>query len=356
MSYQKEWGIIISKKTSKFVTVYLDLVSLKRFFFRVKDSEVFNAVISYTLMRDSCLIIYQVHKDILGTTEGIPFAIKEFRNKIKLFEKGGNQKIYEEILKQQIDDFGVAADNIGFYLDEKGQTIGSTLYVGHLLRRLKSLKEHKKDDKPGIYYLSMEVGSQLQGFIEGLERSIPMLQKYNSSESGIKELEAFKLIYKDINHTILFDRNNVENVFKYRLLLILQESFGVSWISRSYNSRIIDRDFIDDYFLNRFITIRMDSIVDSLMNLKKFSTSQFEELNNNGQGELSKALEVYMLNSFEKVAELRNTIHYDDVKTFYDYFVENEDFINLNLILEINNKIRHCIDEFINISTLPTRY
>lgn len=88
--------IVIIKELSKFQTVYLDLFSLKRFLLRVKDSDVFNAVISYTLMRDSCLIIYQVNTDILGTADGLIFPIKEFRNKNKLFEKGKrgiNQKI-----------------------------------------------------------------------------------------------------------------------------------------------------------------------------------------------------------------------------------------------------------------------
>lgn len=66
-------GIVIFKELSKFQTVYLDSISLKRFLLRVKDTSVFNSVITYTLMRDSCLIIYQVNNDILGTTDGLFF-------------------------------------------------------------------------------------------------------------------------------------------------------------------------------------------------------------------------------------------------------------------------------------------
>jgi len=347
--------IVISEKLSRYLTVYFDLVSLKRFFERVKDSEVFPAVIIYPFMRDSCLIIYQVHKDIIGTTDEVPFAIKEFRNKIKLFEKGGNEKVFKEILKQQFDEFGFETDNLGFYLNENRQTIGSTIYVGNTLRRLQNLREIKENDKPEIYYVSQEIGSEVQAFIKVLEKEIPMLQKNSAIESGFNELEAFEIIYKDINHTRLFNGNDLNNVFKYRLLIILQECFAVMWISENYDSRIIDRDFVDEYFIQRFINIRMDSIIDSLINLKKFYISQFNELDNSTHGELSIALEDYMLHSFEKVAVLRNTIHYDKVKNFYDYFIEDE-MIDLTGILNLNRIIFKCIDEFLSISNIPSQY
>lgn len=336
--------------------MYFDLVSLKRFLLRVQGNDVFNSVISYTLMRDSCLIIYQVHKDILRTTDEVPFAIKEFRNKIKLFEKGGNEKVFKKILKQQIEEFGFETDNLGFYLNENRQTIGSTIYVGNALRRLQNLRKIKEDDKPRIYYVAQDIGSQLQRFIEGLEKSLPMLQKHSAVESDFNVLEDIKVIYKDINHTRLFNGNGIENVFKYRLLIILQECFSVMWISKNYDSSIIDRDFVDEYFLQRFINIRMDSIIDSLINLRKFYTSQFDELDKLTQGELSISLGDYMLYSFERVAELRNTIHYDDVKNFYDYFIDGEVITNLTEILNLNRTIFKCIDKFLSISNIPSQY
>src|SRR5690606_7871701 len=130
--------------------------------------------------------------------------------------------------------------------------------------------------------------------------------------------------FKDINHTKLFSGNDLEDVFKYRLLVILQECFAVMWIYEHYDSRIIDPDLVDDYFLQRFLTIRMDSIIDSLENLRVFSKSHFDELDKTTLGEISIALEEYMHISFEKVSELRNTIHYDDKKNFYEYFMEEE--------------------------------
>lgn len=350
-------GIIICKELSKFQTVYLDSISLKRFLFRVKDTSVFNSVITYTLMRDSCLIIYQVSNDILGTTDGLLFPIKEFRNKIKLFDKGKkgiNQKNYEEILKIHIEEFGIETDNLGFYLNEHRQTVGSTIYVVNTLRRMQNLKEIEKDGKPRIYYVAHEVGVRLQEIIEGLEMTIPELRRFFNTKSYFEPSEDFKIENKDINHARLFNGNDQENVFKYRLLLILQECFAVRWISENYDSRIINRDFVDDYFLYRFITIRMDSIIDSLINLKKFSISQFEELDNSTQGELSIALKEYMLYSFERVSELRNTIHYDDVKNFYDYFIEDEVIVNMPEILNLNRTIFECVDDFLGISNIPS--
>ncbi|WP_342510930.1 hypothetical protein MKY34_12215 [Sporosarcina sp. FSL K6-1522] len=305
------------------------------------------------------MIIYQVNTDILGTADGLIFPIKEFRNKNKLFEKGKrgiNQKNYEEILKQHIEDFGFETDNLGFYLNDSRQTVGSTFYVGNALRRLKNLKEIEKDGKLQVYYVAHEVGAQLQEIIEGLEIAVPELKGCITTESKHEYFDEFEIEYKDINHTRLFNGNEQENVFKYLLLLILQECFAVTWISENYDSSIIDRDFIDDYFLNRFVAIRIDSIVDSLINLKENFASQFDELANNGKGELATALDVYMLSSFDKVAELRNTIHYDDVKNFYDYFIEDEVIINLTEILNLNRTIFKCIEEFLSISNIPSQY
>lgn len=334
------------------------MISLKRFLYRVIDSEVFNGVIVYTFMRDTCVIIDHVYNDLVGKSDERPFVIKEIRNKIKLFEKGKgkNKRAYEKVLQQHLEDFKEYTDNVGFYVNNYGQVIGSTIYVEYLLRRLQNLKEYRDDNKPEIYYVSQEVGSQMQGIITGLEEAIPMLRKYSSVESSFKGLEEFDIVYKDINHAKLFNGNDFENVFKYLLLLISQECFAVRFISENYDSRIIDRDFIDDYFLKRFITIRIDSIVDSLINLKEFFPPQFEELVNNGQGELSTALESYMISSFEKVAELRNTIHYGNEKNFYDYFIEETEIINLTEVLNINRTVFKCIDDFLSISNIPSQY
>lgn len=326
--------------------------------FRVIDSEAFNAAIVYTFMRDTCIVINHVYNDIIGNNDERPFVIKELRNKIKLFEKGKgkNKKAYENILQQHIEDFKEHTDNIGFYVNNCGQIMGSTIYVEYLLRRLQSLKEYREDNKPEIYYVSQEVGSQMQGFIDGLETSIPMLRKYSDFESNFTGLEGCDIIYKDVNHESLFNGNDFENVFKYLLLLIAQECYAVIFLSENYDSKIFNRDFIDDYFLKRFITIRIDSIVDSLINLKDFFPSQFEELVNYGQGELSTVFESYKLSSFEKIAELRNTIHYNDVKNFYDYFIEKPEIINLTEILNLNKTVFKYIDDFINVSNIPSQY
>lgn len=55
-----------------------------------------------------------------------------------------------------------------------------------------------------------------------------------------------------------------------------------------------------------------------------------------------------MVNDFEKVAELRNTLHYDERK-FYDYFVAIKRLIDLNIIFTINNIINQYIDDYLGV-------
>ncbi|GHI00135.1 hypothetical protein AM1BK_36770 [Neobacillus kokaensis] len=321
---------------------------------RCNKLEDFNAVIIYTSFRDVCLVIYEINKNILGTVEELPFAIREFRNKIKLFEKGGNQKVYHQIIQQHLVDYKDYTDNIGFYLNDNGQAIGSTIYPEYLLRRLQYLKEPTEEDKPEIFNFAREVGSELQRIINIFEREIPSLLQPNVNESKFIEVQKSRVTYKDVNHSKLFNGDESSNVFKYRLILILQEAFAIQWIHEIYNINIINRDTIDEYFLFRFTINRFDSIVDSLINLQKFSTVQFDELNISSAGKLNKLLEDYMVNDFEAVAELRNTLHYDDVKNFYDYFVEIDSLDGLNALLTINNKIYQYIDDFLEISSISS--
>lgn len=336
------------------MTAYLDALSLKRFILRCNKLDVFKAVTIYTSFRDVCLVIYEISKSILDSIEELPFAIKEIRNKIKLFDNGGNQKIYQQIIQQHIIDYKDYTDNIGFYLNDNGQVMGSTIYPEYLLRRLQYLKKTSEMNKPQIFNISIEIGKELQKIISLFERKIPSFSQFKVSNSKLHDVHIANITYKDVNHSKLFNGNESSNVFKYRLILILQEVFSIQWIHEIYDQNIINRDVIDDYFLYRFTTTRFDSIADSLINLKRFSTVQFNDFNINSEGRLNNLLEDYIVNHSKKVSELRNTLHYDNQKNFFDYFIEMDSLADLKSLFTINNKIYQYINDFLEISNISS--
>ncbi|MBE1556289.1 hypothetical protein [Sporosarcina limicola] len=130
----------VNNMDSKITSAYYDMLSLKRFLLRVQKEPFFNEIISYSVLRDSCLVIFEIYKTIIKDIEILPIEIKEIRNGIKLYRNGANDKIFEEIIGIHVDNYKSYTDNVGFYLKD-GDMMGSTIYVEYLIRRLQYLKE-----------------------------------------------------------------------------------------------------------------------------------------------------------------------------------------------------------------------
>ncbi|MBE1556288.1 hypothetical protein [Sporosarcina limicola] len=160
-------------------------------------------------------------------------------------------------------------------------------------------------------------------------------------------------ICKDINHSKIFDGEVSDNVFKYRLILILQEAATIKWGYEDYYLRVDNPDELDEYFLYRYTLIKIDSIMDAVENLNDFYPAQFTELDRHSNDQFSNLLYEYKKDNFESVAELRNTIHYDDNKNFYDYFLEIETYIDFRYILALNKKLFTIINSFLKIESIP---
>ena len=113
-------------------TAYYDLLSMAGAL-NVKNNKKFLAAHVYPLLRDLCLMIYQINKDILDNSLDLDPNIKKIRHRVKLYEKKNNIKVYKRIIDLHTYQFGNDIDNLGFYLEGK-RLVGSTIYTTYIFQ------------------------------------------------------------------------------------------------------------------------------------------------------------------------------------------------------------------------------
>ncbi|MGE7907539.1 hypothetical protein ACQKNS_24525 [Peribacillus sp. NPDC094092] len=93
-------------------TAYYDLMGMTGLI-SLKNNKKHPAVPVFPLIRDMCLMIYQINKEILGDSVKLEPDIKKIRHHVKLFQKKNNIKSYQRIIDTHINQFGNDIDNLG---------------------------------------------------------------------------------------------------------------------------------------------------------------------------------------------------------------------------------------------------
>ncbi|ARU61537.1 hypothetical protein CBW65_11340 [Tumebacillus avium] len=300
------------------ITAYFDLLGIN-FLLPTKGSTKFYAVTVHALARNICLIIYQIHHDILGGIDSLDNDYKKIRNKVHLHQKKNNIKVYNEISSYHMETFGSDIDNIGFYLDGK-VLAGSTVYPTYLFYDT-------------TFYSSGSIeatGRSIRHFYEKTgQLSVDLMVKIN--ELANEELPFFKqssLFYdedtsyrlKDTHWDLVYSNDQTQNVFTTRLLLITQEATSCIWLGNALQSEQ-NLGWYNNYILLRFISISMDEIMDNLMNMKQHMTLYFDMLDMHSNGRVSFLIDQYCKGIQKECQTLRNMLHYDkNGENYWDYF------------------------------------
>ncbi|RKL65798.1 DNA polymerase III subunit gamma/tau [Salipaludibacillus neizhouensis] len=321
-------------------TAYYDLCGIA-YLIRLKDNKKFSKVPVYSLARDACLIIYQINKEIFNNEFTLHQNIKNIRHKVKLYNKGNNRQIYENILQNSIKQFGDDVDNIGLFI-ENDMLVGSTIFQQYLFIDTNILESNPRINQRNALEFFKYVGATAYEFsvsLEGITKSnvisFELLPTFNYSDDS-------DYSSKDIHHSQLYKEEESLNIIITRLLLILQETTFCLWLS--HGVRFDNDDLtIDIYITLRLISIKSDEVMDNLLNMKKFLKEDFDKIDQSCNQELSNIIEHYNIELKDECKILRNFLHYNfKGENFLDYVIkktkENPDYSE-----EIVEKINHGV-------------
>lgn len=298
-------------------TAYYDLLGLIRLI-GIKENAKYFSIPIHSLARDICLIIYQVNKEILEDKYKLNSDIKTIRQKVKLNNGAKNKEIFSRILRHHLQKFGDDIDNIGFFLED-GRLRGSTIYITYLFNETTFFNKNNLKEATIEFYT--EVGKMLILLLQDvvvasngeLKYSIPERLEYPDNE---------KYTSKDIHYLKLYKQNEIVNILITRLLLIQNELSTCIWLEKGIDYKISELT-VDKYILVRLVSVKIDQVMDSLINIRKFLPNEFEWVDNFSDKGLSRILDEYEKDIKDECAELRNMIHYNkEGQNFYDYLIE----------------------------------
>lgn len=325
---------------SAIYTAYYDLMGMAGLI-NLKNNKKYSAIPVYPLLRDICLMIYQINKEILGDSIDLDPNIKKIRHRVKLYEKKNNFKVYKRIIDYHIHQFGNDIDNIGFYLDGE-QLVGSTIYSTYIFQDTQFFTDSPNESSANVYDFAKLVGETvaiiLEKLIEKSNHSLPLLDIplfIYSDDKPYKE--------KDIHSSQFFSKEPNQNVLLTRLVISLQEASTCNWLYNGIPGA--NRLQFDNYILLRLLSIKVDEVMDNLKNMQSFILDTFNQVDKECNFSFSKLVSDFDREIKDECVELRNMIHYDvDGTNFLDY-VDNKLRNDSNYINNINYKIvRHYIE------------
>jgi len=325
----------------------------------LRGNKEFTCTHVYSLLRDICLIIDEVTKAFFTGSIEIDERVNTIRNHIHLYikKRGQNQKMYRKVLDYHIDAYGEDVNNIGFYLNDDEEVVGSTLYIAYILLDtgnlpFPSLEEEAKIRENTLSFAEY-IGEICALLSQSLEKiygiSLPTNTEYIERVYAENSYEC-----RDINHNALFSSDNdLTNTFILRLIFSLQEINDVIWLSDRYMTKLKNPLFIDSYLLLRLTTLKTDEIMDNLLNIRNHSKKQFNEWNNKSDGRVKRFLEKYEQEIKEECSEMRNMIHYDidsedDERNFVGYLT--------NKINQESNYPTNIVNTIIDLYLKPLKY
>jgi hypothetical protein len=325
---------------SAIYTAYYDLIGMAGLI-NLKNNKKFSAIPVYPLLRDICLMIYQINKEILGDSIDLDPNIKKIRHRVKLYEKKNNFNVYQRIIDHHIHQFGNDIDNIGFYLDGE-QLVGSTIYSTYIFKDTQFLTDNPKESGTNVYNFAKLVGEtvaiMLEKLIEKSNHSLPLpdipLFIYSDDKPYTE---------KDIHSNQFFAKEPIQNVLLTRLVISLQEASTCIWL---YNGIPGDNRLqFDNYILLRLLSIKADEVMDNLKNMQSFIPDIFNQVDKECNFSFSKLVSDFDREIKDECVELRNMIHYDEDGTNFLDYVNNKLRNDSNYINHINYKIvRHYME------------
>lgn len=331
-------------------TIYHDLNALKHLL-NYRDSTNFSAVLSYSLIRDACVILHEIHQVMKSQgiieeeTESMK-KIEQIRHKVKTSQGKYNKSYFEFMLNIHRDIFGSDIDNIGFYFEEK-ILASSTIYSSFIFADTGLLPDNEGQK---IYDFSVGIGATIATYLAVLEE-YELELKYKENQV----VEEKQYVNKDLWDKRLYTEDVQYNVFVTRLLLIQSELTVCLWLERKLNVRNEGFKF-NQYILLRFISIKFFEIMRNLMDIQDRLASHWGRHSLN---ELDGLIKTYKRDLEDETLKLRNMLHYNPQgDNFYDYVVRKqqvhkdyaEDYIN-KLAADFIPKMRKQISESLDIQS-----
>ncbi|KGA95517.1 hypothetical protein AJ85_08175 [Alkalihalobacillus alcalophilus ATCC 27647 = CGMCC 1.3604] len=323
-------------------TAYYDLCGIA-YLIRLKDNEKFPQVPVYSLARDACLIIYQINKEIFNDKYTLHRNLKNIRHKVKLYNKGNNQQIYEKILRNSIEQFGDDVDNIGLFLKD-GMLVGSTIFQQYMFLDTDILESNPRINQRNaleffkcVGEISFEFAENLKGKIKSEVIPFELIPPFIYRDN-----HAYKT--KDVHHSQLYAKDVQSNVVITRLLLILQEVTTCLWLRPGVKFHI-DNFTLDMYIAVRLISIKADEVMDNLNNMKKFLKDDFQKIDLACNHELTNIIKRYNQVLKSECTLLRNFLHYNFKDENFLDFVIRRTGNNPNYSKEIVERINEYIME-----------
>lgn len=315
-------------------TAYYDLKGMASII-NLKDNKKFSAVPVYPLVRDVCLMVYQINKDLLDNSIDLDPNIKKIRHRVKLYQKKDNFKVYNRIINLHIHQFGNDVDNLGFYLDED-QLIGSTLYPTYIFQDTQFFTTNPTKTAENAYVFTESLGETIGIIINKLiEKSNNTLPPFEIPIFKYKDEIAY--VEKDILSRNIFSENQNYNVFLTRLLISLQEASSSVWlyngISQTSNSQL------DNYILLRLLSIKADEIMDNLKNMQTFLPDVFGQVDKSVQFKISSLINDFDNDLNDECRTLRNMIHYNENDINFMKYVKDKINIENDYIEIVTHKI-----------------
>lgn len=139
-------------------TIYHDLNALKHLL-NYRDSTNFSVVLSYSFIRDACVILHEIHQVMKNQgiieeeTESMK-KIEQIRHKVKTSQGKYNKSYFEFMLNMHRDIFGSDIDNIGFYFEEKILAVVQFIPASYLL--IQVFCQIMEDRRYMIFRLALE--------------------------------------------------------------------------------------------------------------------------------------------------------------------------------------------------------
>lgn len=341
------------------ITAYIDLKAIQRLLLNLRKNEEFKSTHVYSLLRDVCLIIDEVIDAFFIGSIDVDERVSTIRNHIHLYirKRGQNQKMYRKILDYHIEAYGDDVNNIGFYLNNNGEVVGSTLYAAYILLDTDNLPFPMIEESARInernFSFAKYIGELSNILANSIEKEfeIEIAEKIGDIEEIYNETT---YECKDIHHKDLFvSDSDLTNTFILRLIFSLQEISDVIWLRDRYIAKLTQVSFMDLYILLRLTILKTDEIMDNLLNIKQHAKELFYEWNSERNGEVKELLRKYEQEMQEECSTIRNMIHYD---------VESKN-VESNFVGYLNNKISResnylvsTINKIIDLYLRPLRY
>lgn len=323
-------------------TAYYDLIGMTSLI-NLKNNEKFSAVPVYPLVRDVCLMIYQINKEILGNSIDLDPNIKKIRHRVKLYQRKNNFKVYKRIIDTHIHQFGSDIDNLGFYLDGD-QLVGSTIYSTYIFQDTQFFTNSPKKTAGNAYNFVKKVGETvviiIEKLIEKSDYTLPSFEiptfEYNDDVSYTE---------KDVLSSNFFVDSQNQNVLLTRLVISLQEASTCIWlyngVSKANNLQL------DNYILLRLLSIKADEVMDNLKNMQTFLSDAFLQVDKALNFKISSLINEFDKDLCDECRYLRNMIHYNEHDINFIEYVEEKISNENNYINHFTHKlVKHYMEPF----------